>query len=294
MKNSFRSFKQSEKLQNLFLDTLNFKLFQCGVSQKDLPYEESWSFRPNGFISQSLESSVHIDFRGRPSIDLSPRMAIIIPPNMWHRAVSRLTPTQNRTVYRWAHFQFFVAHSLDVFSFFDLPHAVNIKDAEQFGNFNETMTRISENKTLSVLETAAGIKKTAFEILDLMLKTVPLKGDFLDFNDEIHKIEPTLNYLKDHFNQKITVAELAKRSGMSQTRFFIAFKNVTGMAPVEYLIQTRLKESQRMLWLTQDSITEIALQCGYEDPFFFSKIFKKYTGTTPRQYRQQLRNTEQN
>ena len=124
-----------------------------------------------------------------------------------------------------------------------------------------------------------------------MLKTIPLKNNFLDANEEIHKIEPALNYLKDNFNRKITVADLARRSGMSQTRFFIAFKNVTGMAPVEYLIQTRLKESQRMLWLTKDSITEIALRCGYEDPFFFSKIFKKHTGTTPCQYRQQFKNS---
>ncbi|MEI8248490.1 MAG: AraC family transcriptional regulator [Lentisphaerota bacterium] len=283
---------QAEALRELFLDTLDFKLYSSGVSHKDLPYVESWTLRPDGYISQVLRAKSNLYFKDHPTLYINPGDATILPPNLWHRAETLKDSSQSEAIFRWAHFQFFVAHSIDVFSFFKLPHVLSGIDGEKFGDFNEKLTRIHENKDISAIESAAGIKKVAFELLDTMLKLVPMKENYPAIGEEIHKIEPALKYIEKNYARKITIADLAQRTNMSQTRFYVAFKNIIGLAPVEYLIKQRLKKSQRLLLMTELPIGEIAAQSGYEDQFFFSKLFKKHTGVTPSEYRQQAKHME--
>lgn len=283
---------QAEWLRELFLDTLDFKLYTYGVSHKELPYVERWTLRPDGYISQVLLAKTSIYFKDHHTLHVNPGDTVIFPPNLWHRAETLKDSSQSEAIFRWAHFQFFVAHSIDVFNFFKLPHVLSGADGEKFGDFNEKFTRLVEEKNISAIEAAVGIKRIAFELLDAMLKLVPLKENYLAISEEIHKIEPALKYIEKNYARKITIADLAQRTNMSQTRFHVAFKNIIGSAPVEYLIKQRLKKSQRLLLMTELPIGEIAAQCGYEDQFFFSKLFKKNTGVTPSTYRQQTKRVE--
>ena len=59
---------QVEELRELFLDTLDFKLYTCGVSHKELPYVESWTLRPDGYISQVLMAKTTVYFKERPGM----------------------------------------------------------------------------------------------------------------------------------------------------------------------------------------------------------------------------------
>ena len=72
---------------------------------------------------------------------------------------------------------------------------------------------------------------------------------------------------------------------MSATRFHAAFKRAAGASPMEYLIGHRMKNAQRLLSSTALSVREVAERCGYDDQFFFSRIFKARAGMPPTDYR---------
>ena len=67
--------------------------------------------------------------------------------------------------------------------------------------------------------------------------------------------------------------------------FSTVFKNSTGLSFKEYLNKVRIEESKILLLNTDFSIIDIAIAVGFEDQSYFSKVFKKYTGTTPKQFR---------
>jgi AraC-like DNA-binding protein/quercetin dioxygenase-like cupin family protein len=83
------------------------------------------------------------------------------------------------------------------------------------------------------------------------------------------------------------VADLARLSGLSEPHFYRRFKLVTGSSPIDWLRRERINHARRRLLESADSIKQISEQVGYNDPFFFSRDFKRYTGVSPSEYRKQ-------
>ena len=102
-------------------------------------------------------------------------------------------------------------------------------------------------------------------------------------NSEI--IKKAMLYISDHFNTPLTLEEVAAHVHLHPSYFSTLFKNSTGSAFKEYLNMVRIEESKRLLANTDFSIIDIAVATGFEDQSYFSKVFKKYTGLTPKQYR---------
>lgn len=92
-------------------------------------------------------------------------------------------------------------------------------------------------------------------------------------------------YLKKHFKEDFPVNELAKKANMSQSNFLKYFRIVTGLSPLQYVLNLRLNHACRKLITTKDSVTGIAFDVGFSDSNYFARIFHKHIGITPRQYR---------
>ncbi|MBE6740510.1 MAG: helix-turn-helix transcriptional regulator, partial [Ruminococcaceae bacterium] len=73
--------------------------------------------------------------------------------------------------------------------------------------------------------------------------------------------------------------------GLSKDYFLKLFKNSMGITPQQYYIALAVDKGRYLLTNTSYSISEISLLCGIEDSFYFSRIFKKHTGLSPRDYR---------
>jgi len=95
----------------------------------------------------------------------------------------------------------------------------------------------------------------------------------------------TRQLINSHASQPLTLSDLAQFSGMSAPYFCSQFRKFFGLAPVEYLIQHRMLLAARLLADRNLTIAEIATRVGYNDPFFFSKMFKKHFGCPPREMR---------
>ena len=85
-----------------------------------------------------------------------------------------------------------------------------------------------------------------------------------------------------------SVEELAERARMGLTTFREAFQRTTGRAPREFLEERRLERAARAILETQRGVAEIARAEGYDDPYHFSRAFKRVLGKSPRAYRRAL------
>ena len=111
--------------------------------------------------------------------------------------------------------------------------------------------------------------------------------------DTILKIEDSVVYMSQHLNMPLQVATLAARVDLSRSHFTVLFKRYVGGTPIDYFIRLRLRQACRLLEETQLSVKEIAYTLGYDDPFYFSRIFKSFNRIAPSKYRLRKRKTEE-
>lgn len=98
-------------------------------------------------------------------------------------------------------------------------------------------------------------------------------------------IQLATRYIYQNFRKPLTLEEVAGVASLSPTYFSKKFKQVTGMGYKEYLNYVRLKHAQTALLTTSNTITDIALEYGFNDSNYFKDLFKKVYGRSPREYR---------
>ncbi len=94
-------------------------------------------------------------------------------------------------------------------------------------------------------------------------------------------------FIKLHHTRPLTLTQVSQLCGMSHSAFSAKFKQQIGQTFVEFRNQIRIKVAQDLLLKTNDKIISIALQVGFDDLSFFSKMFKQQVGLPPRQFREQ-------
>jgi len=98
-------------------------------------------------------------------------------------------------------------------------------------------------------------------------------------------IEETVLYMKSTLDHTHKVSDLAQRHFLSTAYFATLFRKKTGMPPLAYFIHLKMQKACQELIQSEIQIKQIAHNLGYEDPFFFSRVFKKCMGISPLQYR---------
>lgn len=98
-------------------------------------------------------------------------------------------------------------------------------------------------------------------------------------------VQDGLAYLKKNFDHNISLEEICGVLGVSRNYFCYLFKKETGQNLWAYLTEIRLNKAKELLRSTQDKTYAIAYQVGYDNPSYFSKLFKKSTGMSPNEYR---------
>ncbi|MBN1976645.1 MAG: helix-turn-helix domain-containing protein [Anaerolineae bacterium] len=94
-------------------------------------------------------------------------------------------------------------------------------------------------------------------------------------------------YLHQNYHKPLSRWEIAKAIGVSENYLTHVFGRELGLSPWQYLNRYRIKQAQELLRRTNDSITAVALQVGFNDPAYFSRVFRKQVGLSPSTYREQ-------
>lgn len=107
-------------------------------------------------------------------------------------------------------------------------------------------------------------------------------------NDRSLKFRRILNYLDEHSGRIIRLDTLAADFGLSKSSLLRMFREMLGTSPIDHLLNLRLEKGARRLRDGSESIIEIAVGCGFGDGNYFSKMFRRKFGVSPRDYRKRF------
>lgn len=100
-----------------------------------------------------------------------------------------------------------------------------------------------------------------------------------------------VRFFHENYNKQICIEDYAIDHNMSVSWFIRNFKEYTQMTPAQYILSLRISNAQTLLESTNYNVTEIAEMIGYDNPLYFSRIFKKQSGMSPSEFRKQLQTT---
>lgn len=101
------------------------------------------------------------------------------------------------------------------------------------------------------------------------------------------EMEAAIQYFNDNYNTEINIEAYAASRGMSVSWFIRSFRQYAGTTPMQYIVSIRIANAQILLETTNYNVTEIGRIVGYDNPLYFSRIFKKQKGASPSEYRTQ-------
>lgn len=103
-----------------------------------------------------------------------------------------------------------------------------------------------------------------------------------------NEMEAAIRHFSDNYNSEIIIDDYAASMHRSTVWFIRSFKQYTGVTPMQYIISLRISNAQRLLGTSDYNVTEIASIVGYDNPLYFSRLFKKQTGMAPSEYRKNV------
>ncbi len=109
-------------------------------------------------------------------------------------------------------------------------------------------------------------------------------------SSNFHSLDETLNFLHENIPAHLSLDEMAQHAGLSRSHFVRLFKEQTHYSPMDYFIHLKMQHACMLLSLSIMTIREIAYSIGYEDQYYFSRVFKKTIGVSPVQYRKNTHN----
>jgi AraC family transcriptional regulator len=149
---------------------------------------------------------------------------------------------------------------------------------------------------LTTLNTSLVGEKLYLESLSSLLG-VHLLRQYVNFIPKIsasstglapYKLKEILDYIQVHLSENLSLDTLAAQINLSRCHFAFGFKQSTGTSPHRYVSQQRVEKAKQLLKLNRLPITEVALACGFANQSHLTTVFKKYSGTTPKTYQEQL------
>ena len=98
-------------------------------------------------------------------------------------------------------------------------------------------------------------------------------------------IERSIQYMVEQMHSSLTLGELANHVNLSKPHFIHLFKQITGYSPIDYYLRLKIQRSCQYLDLTDQTIKTISKSVGIQDPYYFSRVFRKIIGQSPSDYR---------
>ncbi|WP_058301106.1 AraC family transcriptional regulator [Gorillibacterium timonense] len=154
--------------------------------------------------------------------------------------------------------------------------------------------------------------ETAFQLSDTLIREIEMIGELerltsfeyemvLQFISVLKREKETLQYshivnlsvsfIREHIFQELTLDILSRHAGVHPSYLSCRFKKETGMPLTEFINRRKIEESKPILIYSNQSISEIALLFRFCNQGYYTQLFKKYTGKTPKQFRREGKNT---
>ena len=143
----------------------------------------------------------------------------------------------------------------------------------------ECFEYIVNNYTIDPERTLASLGRL-YTILSKALPDIEKSEEKID-----RRISSALEYIERNYREGISVDDIARAANMSTSRFYPHFKCEMGQTPIDYLNHVRVGRAIVLMYDRSLSIEEVSAECGFNSSIYFRRVFKKLTGKTPNEYR---------
>lgn len=105
-------------------------------------------------------------------------------------------------------------------------------------------------------------------------------------DERVNLLADIKTYMDRHFEETIQVNEMIKASGLNLTTFYKEFKEYIGIPPLQYITSKRMEKAKHLLLSNTMKISDVSNEVGYQDVYYFSRLFKRTVGVSPRKFSQ--------
>lgn len=138
------------------------------------------------------------------------------------------------------------------------------------------------------LEVVNNINQIWLKIIRNLKDKIEKTNKKISYDDE--RVKSAINYIKENYKHEISLEDIAKSCNVSKSECCRSFKRILNITPFEYLMEYRILKASEYLYHTDESISNICMNVGFNGISYFGKVFKKYMNCTPSQYKANVRN----
>lgn len=271
-------FKPKNENINLELN-LDIKLYYCGTG--DCENNFSWGPGIKDHYKLHYVHSGHGIFKaGETTYHMSAGEGFLICPNV---IVSYKPDPNTSWNYSWVAFNGVNAETY--LNSANLNQSTPVFKCSQEDRINNCFQAIFHS---TKCEKSMNLKSLSafYDLLSTLIEETSVNS--LSNNSNNHQetyVQHAIEFIDTNYSRKISIVEIAAYVGINRKYLCQLFSNILNVSPQNYLINFRLQKACDLLTSSNLSINEISNSIGYIDQFLFSKVFKKYKGMSPKNYR---------
>ena len=231
---------------------------------------------PQHILLYCIEGNGYIHI-GRKKHELKPNSYFIIPKGVPHHYGT--TNSDPWSIY-WIHFS--GEHSNILYSRYTRDSEPEVQvipyDEHRVKLFDLIFTMLERNYSIR------NIELINIKLLEYLSSFIYHEEMYPSFYTSDH-INNSIEFMKKNLHSSYNIQELAEKLNYSVSHYSALFKKKTGFSPIHYYIQLKIQKSCQYLYFTDMNIKEICSKIGFDDPYYFSRMFKKMMGSSPAKYR---------
>ena len=246
---------------------LSLSLVRSYWQLAEFDWEYSGYQRPYNWLIYTRSGRGYVELKNR-RLNLLPGSMVVVPLN--HECHYYCSEPMEIGA---CAFTLQMAPGVDVFDLYRVPdNPVPVNDEQLFSDIIEASSL------------AGGTLLAMGAMLKLLAPVIEASTTRRESEQDEVRMQKVLGYIDQHLSD-LDMTDLSGQLGFSDGHFSRWFSAMMGVSPKRYVIQKRVEAATRLLLFGGQNIEAVARQCGYDDALYFSRIFKKYTGLSPRDYR---------
>ena len=264
------------------IESKNFLKINCAgvaVGSYERFHGDCRIFRPEGrndWQIQLVTEGVIALYDGDVHYALKSGDCFIIPPHITNDYIYRTNGKKRLTLGYYVHFSGTAAK--------ELMDSLGVRGVAVFRNVSSDVARLFESLFYS---NRTGRRLAAIGNLLRIVSVLSDEAKFLPTETE-KMVRREADYINKHYTEEIDFDAMAARCNLSRSRFTHVFSDVFGVPPTQYRQNLRIELSSELLRFSELTIAEVVQRCGFRDPLYFSRVFRKLIGVTPSEYRDQV------